>query len=77
MNKCDSRIYQISNFHESLDSTSTTSPNLVRLLHIVQLPMDKKEKFKESLCVLEENKIGTFISGNLKELVFHSQINES
>lgn len=56
-----SRTYEMSHFHESLDSTSSTSPNPFRALRIAQLPMEKKEKFKESLCVLEENKTGTFI----------------
>lgn len=32
-----------------------------RALHIVQLPMDEKGKFKERLPVLAEKEIGTFM----------------
>lgn len=66
MIKCHSRIYQMSYFHGSLDSTSATSTNQIqpsfRALHTVHLPMDKKDKLKERLPMLAEKEVGTFMT---------------
>lgn len=58
MIKRDSRIYQMSHFHDSLDSTTSTNqiqPSF-RALHIVHLPMDEKDKAKERLPMLAGRK---------------------